>query len=103
MAKNREKQAKILTNVNSFSDVQKSLQNIETQLNNLFDNVNSISEKDTSESIGESGDINIARNSDGTYSLECCTNEGWKKLLVKTTGRGGTFSVYLGDKSKTNI
>ena len=103
MAKGNDKQAKILTNVTSFPDVQKSLQNIETQLNKLFDNVNSISEKDTSESKGQSGDINISRNSDGTYSLECCTNEGWKKLFVKTDGSGGTFSVYLGDKTKTNI
>tara|TARA_R100000458_G_C8236041_1_gene216383 strand:+ start:885 stop:1181 length:297 start_codon:yes stop_codon:yes gene_type:complete len=93
---------KILTKVSSFDDVQRSLQELESKLNDLYKSVNDVSEKETSETKGKSGDLNITRNADGTYSLECCTNKGWKKLFVKTDGDAGTFSVYLGDKSKTD-
>ena len=93
---------KIVTKITSFDDVQKSLQEVENKINSLIKSVNDVSEKETSETEGKSGDINITRNANGTYSLECCTNKGWKKLFVKTDGNAGTFSVYLGDKSKTD-
>ena len=96
-----DKQSKVLTRVSTFEDVQKSLQNIETQLNSLFNSVNTLSEKDTTESKGESGDINVTRNSDGTYGLETCTNEGWKKMFVSNASTSeGISEVYLGDKPR---
>lgn len=92
---------KIVTKITSFDDVQKSLQEVENKLNILIKSVNDVSEKETSETEGKSGDINITRNADGTYGLETCTNEGWKKMYVsnKTTAEG-TSEVYLGDKPK---
>lgn len=92
---------KIVTKIASFDDVQKSLQEVENKLNSLIKSVNDVSEKETSETKGKSGDINITRNADGTYGLETCTNEGWKKMYVsnKTTTEG-ISEVYLGDKPK---
>lgn len=92
---------KIVTKIASFDDVQKSLQEVENKLNSLIKSVNDVSEKETSETEGKSGDINITRNADGTYGLETCTNEGWKKMFVSNkTTTGGISEVYLGDKPK---
>ena len=92
---------KIVTKITSFDDVQKSLQEVENKINSLIKSVNDVSEKETSETEGKSGDINITRNADGTYGLETCTNEGWKKMYAsnKTTA-DGTSEVYLGDKPR---
>ena len=92
---------KIVTKITSFDDVQKSLQEVENRINSLIKSVNDVSEKETSETEGKSGDINITRNADGTYGLETCTNEGWKKMYTSNkTTEDGTSEVYLGDKPR---
>lgn len=70
--------AKITTKITSFSDVQKSLQEIEKVLNELTQSVNSSAETEVSDKDGKTGDIKTQRNADGTYSFEVKTDEGWK-------------------------
>tara|TARA_R110002020_G_scaffold90061_2_gene219553 strand:- start:13155 stop:13892 length:738 start_codon:yes stop_codon:yes gene_type:complete len=70
--------AKILTNVSSFQDVQKSLQEVEKKLNELSKSVNSEAETEVSDKDGKTGDIKTTRNEDGTYTFEIKTKEGWK-------------------------
>lgn len=70
--------AKITTKITSFTDVQKSLQEIEKVLNELTQSVNSSAETEVSDKDGKTGDIKTQRNADGTYSFEVKTDEGWK-------------------------
>lgn len=70
--------AKITTKITSFTDVQKSLQEIEKVLNELTNSVNSSAETEVSDKDGKTGDIKTQRNADGTYSFEVKTDEGWK-------------------------
>jgi hypothetical protein len=69
---------KILTKVQSFDDVQKSLQDIETRLNELNSATNTESEGQVENTEGKTGDIRITRGADKNYSFEVMTEEGWK-------------------------
>tara|TARA_R100001082_G_C4361368_1_gene159535 strand:+ start:983 stop:1729 length:747 start_codon:yes stop_codon:yes gene_type:complete len=70
--------AKILTNVNNFNDVQKSLQELEKKINELLNSVNSSAESEVSDKDGKTGDTKITRNADASYTFEIRTEEGWK-------------------------
>ena len=69
---------KILTKVQSFDDVQKSLQDIEARLNELNSATNTESEGQVENTEGKTGDIRITRGSDKEYTFEIMTEEGWK-------------------------
>ena len=70
--------SKILTNIKSFTDVQKSLQELEKKVNELLSSVNVGAESEVSDKDGKSGDTRITRNPDTTYTFEIRTEEGWK-------------------------
>ena len=88
---------KLNTKINSFADVQKSLQSIEKYLNELSKSVNATAEKDISDKDGKTGDIKTTRNADGTYTFEVRTEEGWKTpslgdSFVKFKDKNASFS-----------
>jgi hypothetical protein len=62
----------------SFEDVQKALQDLAQQLNNLGLSTNSQAESETTDIQGKTGDIKITQNQDKTYSFEVRTEEEWK-------------------------
>jgi len=84
---------KLITKIQSFDDVQKSLQEIETNLNKLNKAVNSISEKQAEDSKGKPGDIQMTVNSNKTYDLEGKTEDGWVKLATRDAFDTGWFEA----------
>jgi hypothetical protein len=74
--------SKILTNVNSFQDVQKSLNEVQKILNNLSKSVNTDAESELTDIDGKNGDIKTIRHADGEYTFEVKTKEGWKTPLL---------------------
>ena len=87
-------QVKITTKVQAFKDVNKSLQDIQKNFNELFKAVNTNAEGIASEAQGKSGDLKVTKNADGTFNLECNTSDGWKKMFV------GDAEVLLKDRAK---
>lgn len=84
---------KLITKIQSFDDVQKSLQEIETNLNKLNKAVNSISEKQAEDSKGKPGDMQMTVNFNKTYDLEGKTEDGWVKLATRDTFDSGWFEA----------
>ena len=92
---------KILTKIIGKRDIQKSLQQIETELNNLKDSVNFMSEDTVHDYKGKSGDIRISKNATGDYSLEGRTQEGWKRLYVHIgSSQKNKAEIFFKDKPK---
>ena len=86
-------EVKLLTKIQSFEDVQKSLQEIEVNLNKLSNAVNSITEKRAEDSKGKPGDLQMTVNFNKTYDLEGKTEDGWVKLATKDTFDTGWFTA----------
>tara|TARA_R110002020_G_scaffold154920_4_gene335625 strand:+ start:253 stop:831 length:579 start_codon:yes stop_codon:yes gene_type:complete len=87
---------KIVTKVQSFEDVQKSLQNIENQFNKLLLAVNKKAESKQEETKGSSGDIqSVALGTDAgrDYSLEIKTNKGWQNPILNPHYDSGWVAV----------
>tara|TARA_R100000458_G_C8137654_1_gene150093 strand:- start:51 stop:638 length:588 start_codon:yes stop_codon:yes gene_type:complete len=77
---------KIQTKVQSFEDVQKSLQDIEKNFNKLTKAVNQTVEDERKETEGKSGDIqsiNIGSDGGKDYSLEIKSSNGWQAPVLK--------------------
>ena len=95
------------TKINSFEDTQRALQDIQKNFNILVDKVASPAEKELSETTGTTGDIQITRNKDKTYTFEVRTEDGWKTpvlgdSVIHFKGKPKTFSKEQ-DKSLTEI
>lgn len=73
---------KLITKIRNFGDVQKSLQELERQVNELKDSVNVKAEGEVSDKDGKTGDIRTTRNVNGTYTFEIRTDEGWKTPAI---------------------
>ena len=87
---------KIVTKVESFEEVQKSLQNIENQFNKLLLAVNKTAESKQEETKGSSGDIqSVAAGTDGgrNYSLEIKTDKGWQTPILQPHYDSGWVAV----------
>ena len=69
---------KIQTRINSFDEVQKSLQTIEQKLNELSGAVNLDTKGQVTDKEGKPGDIRVTKNPDKSHKLEVKTEEGWK-------------------------
>ena len=83
---------RILSNVTTFYDVQKSLQEIEKILNSLSTATSTEAETEVEDTEGESGNIQITMNEDKTYTFEIRTEDGWKTPLI------GDSAVKFKDK-----
>jgi hypothetical protein len=83
---------RILSNVTTFSDVQKSLQEIEKILNGLSTATSTEAETEVEDREGESGNIQITMNEDKTYTFEIRTEDGWKTPVI------GDSAVKFKDK-----
>ena len=64
--------------IQSFEEVQKALQDLSKQLNDLGIATNSGAEGEITDKDGKTGDIRITQNADKTYGFEVRTSEGWK-------------------------
>ena len=73
---------RITSKVTTFTDVSKSLQDIEKILNGLIDTNTSEAEKELLETEGSTGDIQVTQNADKSYSFEVKTEEGWKTPVI---------------------
>ena len=83
---------KVLSSVSSFTEVQKSLQEVEKALNQLIDSTSTKAETEVTDTEGETGDIQITQNADKTYTFEIRTEEGWKTPVI------GDSAVKFKDK-----
>jgi hypothetical protein len=95
------------TKIGNFVDVQRSLQELQKNFNILVEKVASPAEKEIGESEGITGDIQISRNKDDSYTFEVRTEDGWKTpvigdSLIKFKGKPKTFSKSQ-DKSIEDI
>ena len=100
MAKQKPK-PKIITKVGTFEDVQRSLQELEKRLNELSLAVNQSAESQSIEGKGESGDLKMIQNANKSYSLEGCTDDGWKRLY---SGEGDNkVETFFSDKQANLI
>ena len=95
------------TKIGNFVDVQRSLQELQKNFNILVEKVASPAEKEIGESEGITGDIQISRNKDDSYTFEVRTEDGWKTpvmgdSLIKFKGKPKTFSKSQ-DKSIDEI
>ena len=75
MSKNRK--LKLFTNITSFSELNKELQEIEKRLNELGESTASLPEEPKEEE-GKIGDIRISPNVDKSYTFLVKTEDGWK-------------------------
>ena len=73
---------RILSNITTFADVQKSLQEIEKVLNTLKVSVSTEAETEVTDAEGKTGDIQITQNTDKSYTFEIRTEEGWKTPVI---------------------
>lgn len=86
---------RILSKITSFTDVTKSLQEIEKVLNNLVETIKTPAEKELKETEGSTGDIQITQNKDKSYTFEVKTRDGWKTPVI------GNSAVKFADKPAT--
>jgi hypothetical protein len=78
------KSAKILTNVSSFKDVQKSLQEVQKVLDKIEESVNKKTDNPGEEYEGKPGDIRTVLDDKDSYSFEISTKDGWKRPYLST-------------------
>ena len=69
---------RILSKITSFADVTKSLQDIEKYLNKLEESIQAPAESEVTDKDGKTGDIKTTKNTDGSYTFEIRTVDGWK-------------------------
>ena len=72
----------INTNVKEFSDVQRALETIKSELDKLKEKSEVIPEEVEDETVGQVGSIRIIKNSDTESLFEIKDNEGWKKPMM---------------------
>ena len=99
--------AKINTKILSFGDVQKSLQEIEKELNFLSKSVNSPAETNIEDSQGKTGDVKIIKNPDKTYTFKVRSAEGWQSPIFDHDSMTNFVSNehidWTTDQGSTNI
>ena len=84
------------TKITSFEDAQKALQELQKKYNMLVDRILSPAEKTLEETEGQTGDIQVSRNIDKTYTFEVRTEDGWKTPVL------GDSIIHFKSKEKTN-
>lgn len=99
--------ARINTKILSFGDVQKSLQEIEKELNLLSESVNSPAETNIEDSQGKTGDVKIVKNPDKTYTFKVRSAEGWQSPIFDhdsmTNFVANEHIDWTTDQGSTNI
>ena len=99
--------ARINTKILSFGDVQKSLQEIEKELNLLSESVNSPAETNIEDSQGKTGDVKIIKNPDKTYTFKVRSAEGWQSPIFDhdsmTNFVANEHIDWTTDQGSTNI
>ena len=83
------------TKINTLEDAQRSLQELQKNFNLLVESVVSPAEKELKETEGQTGDIQISRNKDKTYTFEVRTEDGWKTPVL------GDSVIHFKEKPKT--
>tara|TARA_R100000458_G_scaffold59041_1_gene68512 strand:- start:135 stop:722 length:588 start_codon:yes stop_codon:yes gene_type:complete len=86
-------EVKLITKIQTFEDVQKSLQDIEKVLNGLTEAVNSKADKEAKDPEGKPGDLKMTRNFNESNDLEGKTEEGWVKLATADKFDTGWFTA----------
>ena len=86
-------EVKLITKIQTFEDVQKSLQEIEKVLNSLTEAVNSKADKEAKDPEGKPGDLKMTKNFNGSNDLEGKTEDGWVKLATKDKFDTGWFTT----------
>ena len=92
---------KISTKIQSFQDVQKSLQDIEKYLNKLEKSIQSPAELEVTDKDGKTGDLKTTKNTDGSYTFEVRTVDGWKTPVFQE--HPITFKEKLSSYSKKKL
>ena len=99
--------SRINTKILSFGDVQKSLQEIEKELNLLSESVNSPAETNIEDSQGKTGDVKIIKNPDKTYTFKVRSSEGWQSPIFDHDSMTNFVSNehidWTTDQGSTNI
>ena len=72
----------INTNVKEFSDVQRALETVKSELDKLKEKSEVIPEEVEDETAGQVGSIRIIKNSDTESLFEIKDDEGWKKPMM---------------------
>ena len=75
-------QIKLITKLQSFDDVNKSLQEVEKNLNKLFEAVNQKADKQADDTKGKTGDLQITQEADKSHSLKVKSDEGWRTPVL---------------------
>ena len=83
------------TKISNLVDVQRALQDLQKNFNLLVDKVASPAEQELSETTGNTGDVQITRNKDKTYTFEVRTEDGWKTPVL------GDSVIHFKGKPKT--
>mgnify|MGYP003656233500 CR=1 FL=1 len=83
------------TKINTMLDAQRVVQELQKNFNLLVDRIVSPAEKELKETEGNTGEIQITQNNDGTYTFEVRTDNGWKTPVL------GDSVVRFKDKPKT--
>ena len=81
-----ENKIKLVTKIQTFEDVQRSLQSVEKTLNKLSEAINKKAETERKETEGKSGDtktINEGTNAGNDYSFEVKTDKGWQSPILR--------------------
>lgn len=82
MAKNPTNTIKLPSKIQTFEEVQKAFQELEKKFNQLTEAINQKAESESVEGEGKSGDLKMIQNANKSFSLEGCTDEGWKRLYA---------------------
>lgn len=75
----------ILTNVKSFSDTQRALDELKKKLEQLDEKQNPTPTGEESDLDGEVGSVRVIQNSDNENLFEIKTQDGWKRPVVGNT------------------
>ena len=86
-------EVKLITKIQTFDDVQKSLQDIEKVLNKLTEAVNSKADKEAKDTEGKPGDLKMTKNFNGSNDLEGKNEDGWVKLATADKFDTGWFTL----------
>tara|TARA_E500000331_G_C17215410_1_gene695681 strand:+ start:849 stop:1595 length:747 start_codon:yes stop_codon:yes gene_type:complete len=92
---------RILSKITSFADVTKSLQDIEKYLNKLEESIKAPAESEVTDKDGKTGDIKTTKNTDGSYTFEIRTADGWKTPVFQE--HPISFKEKLSSYSKSKL
>ena len=94
---------RLITKLNSFDDVSKSLQSIEKTFNQLVDSVNKPAESEKKEIEGKTGDLKPLSegiNRASEYSLQVKTKSGWTSPVLKPHYESEWIKLGISSKHK---